>query len=70
MIGCGVNNVTGDYSRGAVGQWVENGEIQYPAHEITIEGNLKELYPRISAIGNDQDLRGGLRCGPLLGLTR
>ena len=53
MIGRGVNNVTEDYSRGAAGQWVENGEIQYPVHEITIAGNLKELYPRISAIGND-----------------
>ena len=66
LIGQGVNAVTGDYSRGAVGQWVENGEIQYPVHEITIAGNLRELYPRIAAIGNDQDLRSGIRCGSLL----
>lgn len=66
LIGHGVNGVTGDYSRGVVGQWVENGEIQYPVHEVTIAGNLRDLYPRIVAIGNDQDLRGGIRCGSLL----
>ena len=66
LIGHGVNPVTGDYSRGAVGQWVENGEIQYPVHEITIAGNLRELFQRIAAIGNDQDARGGIRCGSLL----
>ena len=66
LIGQGVNAVTGDYSRGAVGYWVENGEISYPVHEVTIAGNLKDLYHRISAIGNDQDLRGGIRCGSLL----
>lgn len=66
LIGQGVNPVTGDYSRGAVGHWVEDGEIRYPVHEVTIAGNLRELYRRISAIGNDQDLRGGIRCGSLL----
>ena len=66
LIGQGVNAVTGDYSRGAVGQWVENGEIQYPVHEITIAGNLRDLYGRIAAIGSDQDTRGGIRCGSLL----
>ena len=66
LIGQGVNAVTGDYSRGAVGYWVENGEISYPVHEITIAGNLRELYARIAAIGNDQDMRGGIRCGSLL----
>jgi PmbA protein len=66
LIGQGVNGVTGDYSRGAVGFWVENGEISYPVHEITIAGNLRDLYMRIAAIGNDQDLRGGIRCGSLL----
>ena len=66
LIGQGVNAVTGDYSRGVVGQWVENGEIQYPVHEITIAGNLRELYRRIAAIGNDQDLRGTIRCGSVL----
>lgn len=66
LIGQGVNAVTGDYSRGAVGHWVENGEITYPVHEVTIAGNLRDLYPRIVAVGRDQDLRGGIRCGSLL----
>ena len=66
LIGQGVNPVTGDYSRGVVGQWVENGEIQYPVHEVTIAGNLRKLYGRIAAIGSDQDVRGGIRCGSLL----
>ena len=66
LIGHGVNGVTGDYSRGAVGYWVENGEIAYPVHEVTIAGNLRDLYQRIVAIGGDQDLRGGIRCGSLL----
>ena len=66
LIGHGVNAVTGDYSRGAAGYWIENGEIAYPVHEVTIAGNLKELYRRVSSIGNDQDLRGGIRCGSLL----
>ena len=66
LIGQGVNSVTGDYSRGVVGQWVENGEIQYPVHEVTIAGNLRDLYGRISAIGTDQDQRGGIRCGSIL----
>jgi PmbA protein len=66
LIGHGLNPVTGDYSRGVVGQWVENGEIQYPVHEVTIAGNLRALYPRIVAVGNDRDLRGGIRCGSLL----
>lgn len=66
LIGHGVNNVTGDYSRGAAGYWIEKGEIAYPVHEITIAGNLRELYQRIVAIGSDQDLRGGIRCGSVL----
>lgn len=66
LIGHGVNAVTGDYSRGAVGQWVENGEIQYPVHEVTIAGNLRDLYSRIVAVGCDQDPRGGIRCGSIL----
>jgi len=66
LIGHGVNPVTGDYSRGAVGHWVENGEIAYPVHELTIAGNLRDLYARIERIGDDQDVRGGLRCGSLL----
>lgn len=66
LIGQGVNSVTGDYSRGAVGFWIENGEISHPVHEVTIAGNLKDLYQRIAAIGNDQDSRSGIRCGSLL----
>lgn len=66
LIGQGVNRVTGDYSRGAVGQWVENGEIVHPVHEVTIAGNLRDLYMRIAAIGSDQDLRGRIRCGSVL----
>ena len=66
LIGQGVNAVTGDYSRGAVGHWVENGEIAYPVHEVTVAGNLRDLYARIVAIGRDQDLRGGIRCGSIL----
>tara|TARA_R110002049_G_scaffold210401_2_gene381242 strand:+ start:7925 stop:9271 length:1347 start_codon:yes stop_codon:yes gene_type:complete len=66
LIGQGVNTVTGDYSRGVVGHWVENGEIAYPVHEITIAGNLRELYPRIERVGSDQDCRGGIRCGSIL----
>jgi PmbA protein len=66
LIGQGVNGVTGDYSRGVVGFWVENGEIAYPVHEVTIAGNLRDLYQRIVAIGRDQDTRGSIRCGSLL----
>lgn len=66
LIGQGVNAVTGDYSRGAVGHWVENGEAQFPVHEITIAGNLRDLYKRIERIGNDRDVRSGTRCGSLL----
>jgi len=66
LIGHGVNPVTGDYSRGAAGYWIENGKIAFPVHEVTVAGNLKELYQRISAVGNDQDIRGGIRCGSLL----
>ena len=66
LIGQGVNSVTGDYSRGVVGHRVENGVIQFAVHEVTIAGNLRDLYHRIAAIGNDQDLRSGLRCGSIL----
>jgi len=66
LIGHGVNAVTGDYSRGAVGHWVENGEIRYPVHEVTIAGNLRDLYPRIELIGEDRDVRSGIRCGSML----
>ncbi len=66
LIGRGVNAVTGDYSRGAAGFWVEDGEIAYPVNEITIAGNLKQMYQQIAEIGTDIDLRGGVRCGSIL----
>lgn len=66
LMGQGVNNVTGDYSRGAAGFWVENGVVAYPVSEITIAGNLKTLYPQIVAVGNDFDLRGNVRTGSIL----
>jgi PmbA protein len=66
MMGQGVNGVTGDYSRGASGFWVEDGVITYPVHEITIAGNLKEMYRNIVGIGNDVDVRGGIRTGSVL----
>lgn len=66
LIGQGVRIMTGDYSRGAFGFWVENGEIQYPVHEITIAGNLKNMFQQIVAIGNDIDTRGNVRTGSML----
>jgi PmbA protein len=65
-MGQGVNTVTGDYSRGAAGYWVENGEIQFPVAEITIAGNLKDMLQGIVAVGNDVDVRGGVRVGSML----
>ena len=58
MIGFGVNMVTGDYSRGAAGLWIENGELAYPVEEITIAGNLKEMFQNIEMTGSDLELRG------------
>ena len=66
LMGQGVNGVTGDYSRGAAGFWVENGAIAYPVHEITIAGNLKEMLRQIVAVGSDVDARGGVRTGSIL----
>ena len=66
LMGQGVNGVTGDYSRGASGFWVENGVIGDPVHEITIAGNLKDMYRNIAAIGSDVDLRGSVRVGSVL----
>jgi PmbA protein len=57
-MGHGVNLVTGDYSVGASGMWIENGELAYPVEEITIAGNLKDMYKNIAAIGNDLIFRG------------
>jgi len=66
MMGQGVNPVTGDYSRGAAGFWVENGEIARPVHEITVAGNLRDMYRGIVAQGDDVDERGAIHCGSLL----
>lgn len=66
MMGMGVNIVTGDYSRGAAGFWVENGTIQYPVEEITVAGNLRQMFMDIVAVGNDVDTRGNTRTGSVL----
>ena len=66
LLGMGVNQVTGDYSRGAAGFWVENGEIAYPVQEITIAGNLKDMFNGIVAVGNDVIVRGSRQCGSIL----
>jgi PmbA protein len=66
LLGQGVNHVTGDYSRGAAGFWVEHGEIQYPVEEITIAGNLKDIYRQIVAVGNDVLIHGSRQCGSIL----
>lgn len=58
LIGFGVNMVTGDYSRGAAGMWIENGELAYPVEEVTVAGNLKEMFQNIETVGNDLELRG------------
>ena len=66
LMGHGVNNVTGDYSRGAAGFWVENGQLEYPVEEVTIASNLRDMFNGIVEIGNDIDLRGSIRCGSIL----
>lgn len=66
LMGQGLNMVTGDYSRGAGGYWVENGEIQFPVHEVTIAGNLRDMFQNIVAIGSDLDRRGSICTGSVL----
>jgi PmbA protein len=66
LMGQGVNTVTGDYSRGAAGFWVENGVIQHPVAEITIAGNLRSMFAGVAAVGDDTDTRGGVRVGSIL----
>ncbi|WOT04773.1 metalloprotease PmbA [Shewanella youngdeokensis] len=66
VMGQGVNGVTGDYSRGAAGFYVENGVILYPVEEITIAGNLKDMYRNIVAVASDRDLRSSIRTGGIL----
>ena len=66
LIGNGINPVTGDFSQGAAGFWVENGEIAYPVEEITLAGNLKQMFSDICALGDDLDEEGNLRCPSIL----
>lgn len=66
LMGQGLNLVTGDYSRGAGGYWVENGEIQFPVQEVTIAGNLRDIFRQIVAIGCDIETRGNVRTGSVL----
>jgi PmbA protein len=66
LMGQGVNGVTGDYSRGASGFWIDGGAIAYPVHEVTVAGNLRDIYRNIVAVGSDVDARGSIRCGSVL----
>lgn len=66
LMGQGVNMVTGDYSRGAAGFWVENGQIQYPVSEITIAGNLRDMFKHILAVGSDIETRSQIKTGSIL----
>ncbi|WP_445768258.1 metalloprotease PmbA [Rheinheimera sp.] len=66
LMGQGVNTVTGDYSRGAAGFWVEHGEIQFPVAEVTIAGNLADMFMQMVAVANDVDRRGGVLTGSVL----
>jgi PmbA protein len=66
LLGSGVNIVNGDYSRGAAGVWIENGELTWPVHEITISGNLRQMFEQIEAVGNDLEFRGSIACPTVL----
>ena len=66
LMGQGVSLLTGDYSRGASGFWVENGEIAYPVEEITIAANLRDMFANIAAVGSDVDPRSHILCGSIL----
>ncbi|MBL8179127.1 MAG: TldD/PmbA family protein [Bryobacterales bacterium] len=66
LIGSGVNTVTGDYSLGAVGLWIENGELAYPVSEVTIAGNLKEMLQAVTAVGSDLEFRSSVAAPTLL----
>ena len=66
MLGQGTNLLTGDYSRGAAGYWVENGEIAYPVEEVTVAGNLKDMFRGITRVGSDTVVRGPYQCGSIL----
>ncbi|WP_341959782.1 metalloprotease PmbA [Pseudomonas sp. RC10] len=66
LMGSGLNMVTGDYSRGAAGFWVENGEIQFPVQEVTIAGNMRDMFKQIVAVGSDLEMRSNIRTGSVL----
>src|SRR5690606_21334177 len=66
LMGQGVNIVSGDYSRGAAGFWVENGAIQFPVSEVTIAGNLKNMFANMLGVADDVDPRGNIQCGSIL----
>lgn len=66
LMGDGVNYVTGDYSRGASGYWIEEGNIAYPVEGITIAGNLKQMFQQIVAVGADNFIRGAKDVGSVL----
>ncbi|MEM7377594.1 MAG: metallopeptidase TldD-related protein, partial [Pseudomonadota bacterium] len=66
MMGNGGNPVTGDYSRGAAGFWVENGEIAHPVEGVTVAGNLRDVFANVVAVGNDRCLTANLRNGSML----
>ena len=65
FLGFGVNLVTGDFSRGASGVWIQNGELTFPVEEVTVAGNLREMLNSISEIGNDLEFRGSVACPTL-----
>ena len=66
LMGQGINMITGDYSRGASGFWIQNGKIAFPVYEITIAGNLLEMFQNIVAIGNDEYRKGAKTTGSIL----
>ena len=66
LMGQGVDIVSGNYSRGAIGFWIQNGKIAYPVHEITISGNLRSMWNNIINISNDVDIRNNIQCGSVL----
>jgi PmbA protein len=66
LIGSGVNIVNGDYSRGANGFWIENGEIVYPVNEVTVAGNLNQIFNQIQKVGNDPEHNGSIFSGSVL----
>lgn len=66
MMGQGLNPVTGDYSRGAAGFWVENGKISHPVEEFTVAGNLREMFAGLQGVGDDVDRRGSIQTGSWL----